>query len=86
MKHHAHETTYVFRIRLSNNRFTDHGSDLWRKISIYVCIPALLIAGVNAYNLYSAHQAHVAHEAHERAESGEEDETPEYPYQNIRVY
>ncbi|ORY74572.1 cytochrome c oxidase, subunit VIa, partial [Protomyces lactucae-debilis] len=55
-------------------------SDLWRKISIYVCIPALLIAGVNAYNLYSAHQEHVAH----LAEHPEEDH-PEYPYQNIRT-
>lgn len=58
-------------------------SDLWRRISIYVCIPALLIAGVNAYNLYAAHQAHVAHE---KTEHGDDDEeTPEYPYQNIRV-
>ncbi|CCG83049.1 Putative uncharacterized protein [Taphrina deformans PYCC 5710] len=58
-------------------------SDLWRKISIYVCIPALLIAGVNAYNLYTAHQEHVAHEL--AAQSEEDDETPEYPYQNIRT-
>lgn len=56
-------------------------SDLWRKISIYVCIPALLIAGVNAYNLYTAHQAHLEHQSHEN----ELDDTPEYPYQNIRV-
>lgn len=58
-------------------------SDLWRKISIYVCIPALLIAGVNAYNLYTAHQEHVAHELANSAD--EDDATPEYPYQNIRV-
>lgn len=37
--------------------------DLWRKISIYVAIPALLIASVNAWNLYSAHQEHLAHAA-----------------------
>ena len=57
-----------------------NSSDLWRKISIYVCIPALLIAGVNAYNLYAAHQEHLAHSSND-----EDDETPEYPYQNIRV-
>ncbi|CCG84465.1 protein of unknown function [Taphrina deformans PYCC 5710] len=59
-------------------------SDLWRKISIYVCVPALLIAGVNAYNLYTAHQAHVLHEAEENGDN-EDNDTPEYPYQNIRT-
>lgn len=46
----------------------DINSDLWRKISIYVAIPALLIASVNAWNLYSAHQAHLAEHAEHAAE------------------
>ncbi|KAI8369382.1 cytochrome c oxidase, subunit VIa [Radiomyces spectabilis] len=33
----------------------------WKKISIFVCIPALVAAGVNAYNLYEKHHEHLAH-------------------------
>ncbi|KAI5357555.1 Putative cytochrome c oxidase, subunit VIa [Septoria linicola] len=53
-------------------------SDLWRKLSIYVVIPSLCIAGVNAYRLWTEHWEHVAHGP------ALEDKT-EYPYQNIRT-
>jgi len=43
-----------------------------------VCIPALLISGLNAYNLFKEHQAHLEHAQHD------EEELKEYPYQNIR--
>ncbi|MCJ1486544.1 Cytochrome c oxidase subunit 6A, mitochondrial [Schaereria dolodes] len=53
-------------------------SDTWRKLSIYVTIPCLIIASVNAHNLWSEHWEHWAHEP-------PLDERPEYPYQNIRT-
>ncbi|BFZ58633.1 hypothetical protein PYCC9005_005697 [Savitreella phatthalungensis] len=75
---------------MSSNAFTQErdavthhaagAADLWRKISIYVAIPALIIGSVNAWNLYSAHQEHLAHMEH-----NEDEDHPEYPYQNIRT-
>ncbi|KAH7386152.1 cytochrome c oxidase subunit VIa [Cadophora sp. MPI-SDFR-AT-0126] len=53
-------------------------SDLWRKLSIYVTIPALLIAGANAYVLWNEHWSHWEH-------MEPLEERPEYPYQNIRT-
>ncbi|MCJ1337690.1 Cytochrome c oxidase subunit 6A, mitochondrial [Bachmanniomyces sp. S44760] len=53
-------------------------SDTWRKLSIYVTIPCLIIAGVNAYNLWNEHWEHWSHEP-------PLEERPEYPYMNIRT-
>ncbi|KAF2170374.1 hypothetical protein M409DRAFT_64140 [Zasmidium cellare ATCC 36951] len=53
-------------------------SDLWRKLSIYVVIPSLLIAGVNAYRLWTEHWEHKSHEP-------PVEERTEYPYMNIRT-
>ncbi|KAK4495111.1 hypothetical protein PRZ48_013438 [Zasmidium cellare] len=53
-------------------------SDLWRKLSIYVVIPSLLIAGVNAYRLWTEHWEHKSHEP-------PLEERVEYPYMNIRT-
>ncbi|KAI9848510.1 MAG: Cytochrome c oxidase subunit 6A, mitochondrial [Sclerophora amabilis] len=53
-------------------------SDLWRKLSIYVVVPALLIAGANAYNLWNEHWEHWEH-------MPPLEERPEFPYQNIRT-
>lgn len=53
-------------------------SDLWRKLSLYVTIPCLLIAGVNAYNLWNEHWSHWEH-------LPPLEDRPEYPYQNIRT-
>lgn len=52
--------------------------DLWRKLSIYVVIPALFIAGANAYRLWVEHWEHKSHEP-------PLEEKVEYPYQNIRT-
>ncbi|CAO3616651.1 unnamed protein product [Cunninghamella blakesleeana] len=35
-------------------------AETWKKISLFVCIPALLASGINAYNLYAHHQHHQA--------------------------
>ncbi|KAF2214523.1 hypothetical protein CERZMDRAFT_95787 [Cercospora zeae-maydis SCOH1-5] len=53
-------------------------SDLWRKLSIYVVIPSLMIAGVNAWRLWSEHWEHKSHEP-------PIEERTEYPYMNIRT-
>ncbi|KAH8802875.1 cytochrome c oxidase subunit VIa [Xylogone sp. PMI_703] len=53
-------------------------SELWRKLSIYVTIPALIIASVNAYNLWNEHWAHWEHQP-------PLEERTEYAYQNIRT-
>ncbi|KAI0393367.1 mitochondrial cytochrome c oxidase subunit VIa [Xylariaceae sp. FL0594] len=55
-----------------------HTTELWRKISIYVCIPALALAALNAYNLYNEHWEHWSH-------LPPLEERTEYPYQNIRT-
>ncbi|QSL64602.1 hypothetical protein MERGE_001903 [Pneumocystis wakefieldiae] len=47
---------------------------------ISVCIPALLITSLNAYQLHTKHHSEASH----RSES-DDDSTPEYPYQNIRT-
>ncbi|KAF7196896.1 Cytochrome c oxidase subunit 13, mitochondrial [Pseudocercospora fuligena] len=53
-------------------------SDLWRKLSIYVVIPSLCIAAVNAWRLWDEHWEHKSHE-------GPIEERTEYPYMNIRT-
>ncbi|ROW07183.1 hypothetical protein VPNG_07388 [Cytospora leucostoma] len=53
-------------------------TELWRKISIYGCIPALLGAGINAYILYQEHWEHWSH-------MPPLEERTEYAYQNIRT-
>jgi len=47
-------------------------------MSIYIVIPSLCIAGVNAYRLWTEHWEHKAHDP-------PFEEQPEYPYQNIRT-
>lgn len=53
-------------------------SELWRKLSIYVTIPCLILASINAKNLWDEHWEHWEH-------MPPLEERPEYPYQNIRV-
>ena len=53
------------------------GIDLWRKMSIYIVIPCLCIAGVNAYRLWGEHWEHKSHEPIE--------DRVEMPYMNIRT-
>jgi len=57
-------------------------TDLWRKISLYVCVPIVLstIAWVN--NVEGEHAAHLEHLKEEHG--GELPEKPEYPYLNKR--
>lgn len=50
----------------------------WRKLSIFVVIPAICIASVNAWRLWTEHWEHVAH-------GPPIEERVEYPYMNIRT-
>ncbi|KAI9300899.1 cytochrome c oxidase, subunit VIa [Cunninghamella echinulata] len=51
-------------------------ADTWKKISIFVCIPALAAASLNAYNLYEKHHEHQLHHPKEWVK---------YEYINLRV-
>ena len=51
--------------------------DLWRKMSIYIVIPCLCIAGVNAWRLWGEHWEHKSHEPIE--------DRVEMPFMNIRT-
>ncbi|KAI1483430.1 hypothetical protein K445DRAFT_318126 [Daldinia sp. EC12] len=53
-------------------------TELWRKISIYVVIPSLVLAAANAYKLWNEHWEHWEH-------LPPLEERVEYPYQNIRT-
>ncbi|CRK15106.1 hypothetical protein BN1723_010534 [Verticillium longisporum] len=53
-------------------------TELWKKISIYACIPALGLAGWNAYSLWNEHWEHWSH-------MPPLEERTEYSYQNIRT-
>ncbi|KAK5943919.1 hypothetical protein PMZ80_003200 [Knufia obscura] len=53
-------------------------SDLWRRLSIYVVVPCLILASINAWNLWNEHWEHWEH-------LPPLEERVEYPYQNIRT-
>jgi cytochrome c oxidase subunit 6a len=52
--------------------------DLWRKITVYIAIPSVVISLFNAYKLYSEHHNHAVH-------GPLPEEKIEFPYQNIRT-
>ena len=52
-------------------------TDLWRKMSIYIVITCLCIAGVNAWRLWGEHWEHKSHEPIE--------DRVEMPFMNIRT-
>ncbi|KIK70881.1 hypothetical protein GYMLUDRAFT_150285 [Collybiopsis luxurians FD-317 M1] len=57
-------------------------TDLWRKISWYVCIPAIAVCSAWVYNIEMEHKAH---QEHERSENdGHISFPPSYEYLNVR--
>ncbi|KAF1811075.1 putative cytochrome c oxidase subunit VIa [Eremomyces bilateralis CBS 781.70] len=66
------------RERAAVKQHASETTDLWRKLSIYGIIPAVLLTGINAYNQWNEHWEHVSHEP-------PRSEKPEYSYQNIRT-
>ncbi|KAF8971476.1 cytochrome c oxidase, subunit VIa [Flammula alnicola] len=57
-------------------------SDLWRKISYYVALPAIAVCTAWVYNTEVEHAAHVEHIKQENG--GVLPESPAYDYQNRR--
>ncbi|KAK0544891.1 Cytochrome c oxidase subunit 6A [Tilletia horrida] len=63
----------------------DHAAksaDLWRKISMFVCIPGAIVIGVYIYGIEAEHLHHRDHEIHENG--GELPERVFYEYNNVR--
>ncbi|KAI0788646.1 cytochrome c oxidase, subunit VIa [Abortiporus biennis] len=57
-------------------------TEMWRKISFFVCIPAIVVTGIWVYKVEAEH---AEHDAHLRAEHGGElPEVPAYEYLNKR--
>jgi cytochrome c oxidase subunit 6a len=58
-------------------------TDLWRKISFYVCFPAIAVCVAWVYNV---EEEHAAHTEHIKAENdGNLPDIPDYEYMNRRV-
>ncbi|KAJ3516367.1 hypothetical protein NLJ89_g1156 [Agrocybe chaxingu] len=57
-------------------------TDLWRKISFYVCVPAIAVCVAWVYNAEAEHAAHVEHLKHENG--GVLPEPPAYEFLNRR--
>ncbi|KAL8741401.1 MAG: hypothetical protein Q9190_005992 [Brigantiaea leucoxantha] len=66
------------RDRLAMKLHAEKSSELWRKLSIYVCIPALILASLNAWNLWNEHWEHWE-------TLPPLDQRPQYSYLNIRT-
>jgi len=71
------ENTFV-RDRQAKKDHAGGSAELWRKLSLYVAIPGLIISAVNAYVLWEEHWAHWDH-------MPPLEERTEYEYQNIRT-
>ncbi|CAK5264539.1 unnamed protein product, partial [Mycena citricolor] len=62
--------------------FLSATAELWRKMSYYVCIPALAIFGTYVYNVEIEHKAHNAHLMAEN--DGKLPQPPRFEYLNKR--
>ncbi|UZJ54364.1 hypothetical protein CBS101457_003684 [Exobasidium rhododendri] len=57
-------------------------ADMWRKVSMYVCVPFAIVLGVYIYGVETEHIHHRDHEIEENG--GELPETTVYEYNDIR--
>jgi len=72
---------YTTKFALDRKAVKDHAhqtADLWRKVTLYIAVPAVILTCLNAYKLHCVHQNHVVH-------GPLPEEKIEFPYQNIRV-
>ncbi|KAF2432997.1 COX6A-domain-containing protein [Tothia fuscella] len=72
------EENAFIRERAAVKHHAAESAELWRKLSIYVALPAVIIFSANAYTLWNEHWEHVAH-------STPMEERPQYEYLNIRA-
>ncbi|KAI5806873.1 putative cytochrome c oxidase subunit VIa [Geopyxis carbonaria] len=75
---HKADGSAFIKEREAVKKHAAESSDLWRKLSIYATIPALIITGINAYGLWNEHWEHWEHHMPPL------EERVEYAYQNIR--
>ncbi|KAF2397502.1 cytochrome c oxidase subunit VIa [Trichodelitschia bisporula] len=75
---HGAQDNAFNRERAAVKQHAADSSGLWRKLSIYAVVPALLLAGANAYKLWHEHWEH---ESHRPPPS----ERPQYEYLNLRA-
>ncbi|KAL8779570.1 MAG: hypothetical protein Q9213_006875 [Squamulea squamosa] len=66
------------RERMAVKQHAAASSDLWRKLSLYVAVPALILASINAKNLWDEHWEHWEH-------LPPLEDRIEYDYMNIRT-
>ncbi|KAF5375152.1 hypothetical protein D9758_000380 [Tetrapyrgos nigripes] len=57
-------------------------TELWRKISYYVCIPAIATCSIWVYQVEKEHKDHLEHMRHEN--DGVMPQPPAYEYLNVR--
>ncbi|KAF9975929.1 Cytochrome c oxidase subunit 6A, mitochondrial [Actinomortierella ambigua] len=62
--------------RIARKEHAGPSAETWRKISIFVCMPAIVASTANAYRLYAEHQEHMAHHPPEKIK---------YPYMRLRA-
>ncbi|CAL1695274.1 unnamed protein product [Somion occarium] len=58
-------------------------ADMWRKISFYVCLPAIITAAFWVRNVEKEHEEHLEHAIHEN--KGKAPLPPAYEYLNRRA-
>ncbi|SPC60902.1 related to COX13 - cytochrome-c oxidase chain VIa [Ustilago sp. UG-2017b] len=68
--------------RVHHKEHAGKSADLWRKVSMYVCIPASIVLGVYIYGIEKHHYDHMVHEYHENG--NQPPERTFYEYNNIR--
>ncbi|KAL8722248.1 MAG: hypothetical protein Q9225_001235 [Loekoesia sp. 1 TL-2023] len=66
------------RERMAVKQHAAASSDLWRKLCLYVAVPALILASINAWNLWNEHWEHWEH-------LPPLEDRVEYDYMNIRT-
>ncbi|KAH9937188.1 cytochrome c oxidase, subunit VIa [Fomitopsis serialis] len=59
-----------------------HTSELWRKISFFVCVPAIIVTALWVRKVENEHEEHTEHLKHENG--GELPAVPDYEYLNKR--
>ncbi|EST06255.1 Cytochrome c oxidase, subunit VIa [Kalmanozyma brasiliensis GHG001] len=68
--------------RMHHKEHAGKSADLWRKVSLYVCIPGSIVLAVYIYGIEKHHYDHMVHEFHDNDE--QPPERTFYEYNNIR--
>ncbi|THV07678.1 mitochondrial cytochrome c oxidase subunit VIa [Dendrothele bispora CBS 962.96] len=77
----THKSPYIAELEAVEHH-AHETTDLWRKISFYVCIPAIAVCSAWVWNIEAEHKAHSEHLKHEN--DGVMPQPPAYEYLNVR--